>query len=202
MKLFIRYLPRFLFVTVLSVATLGLVGCGEEAQPDFIGTNITGSKLGQDLAMQDSATGELITASDLKGKVSVVFFGYTQCPDICPTSLSQLAGALDQLGDQADEVNAWLISVDPERDTPEILTEYAKVFSPHIRALTGSPEQLQQTAQSFKAVYIKTPSPTPQQYSMDHSASFYVFDRDGEARVLLNNDATPDELQHDIELLL
>lgn len=153
------------------------------------------------MAIPDT-TGQLRTLADYKGQVTVVFFGFTQCPDICPAALAELSHTLELLDDQADQVQVVLISVDPERDTPEILTEYVQAFHPSFVGLTGTVDQLHNAAQSFKAYYAKSPGPTPEQYSMDHTASFYVFDKDGEVRVLISGDASADEIASDIRQLL
>ncbi|MCQ9617726.1 SCO family protein [Paenalcaligenes niemegkensis] len=179
-----------------------LSACSPSAEEmQFNGSNISGSNLGADLTMVDGE-GNLRTLESFSGKVVVVFFGFTQCPDICPTALSQLAAAMELLGNDADKVQVLLITVDPERDTPEIIAEYVRAFDERFLGLTGSPAQLHKTAQSFKAFYAKVPGPTPEQYTMDHSSSFYILDGKGEARVLLRGDATPEEISQDIKQLL
>jgi len=184
------------------VVTLSLAACGpSEKELQFHGSNITGSGLGNELSMVDG-DGTLRTMDSFNGKVLVVFFGFTQCPDICPTALSQLAAAMENLGADAEKVQVALITVDPERDTPEVISNYVNAFDERFIGLTGSPAQLHKTAQSFKAFYAKAKGPTPEQYTMDHSSSFYLIDGTGEARVLLRGDATPDELVHDIQQLL
>src|SRR5690606_36145150 len=141
----------------------------------FIGSDITGTHLGRDMAMVDG-NGQLRTLADYKGKVTVVFFGFTQCPDVCPTAMAELAQTMELLGDDAQKVQVLMISVDPARDTPEILKAYVSAFNPNFVDLTGTEEQLSTTAKSFKAYYAKSPGATPDQYSMDHASSFYVFD--------------------------
>lgn len=191
-----------LMLFVLILLSLSLSACGpSEAELQFHGSNISGSDLGSELAMVDG-NGNLRTIESFNGKVVVVFFGFTHCPDICPTALSQLAASMDSLGSDADNVQVVLITVDPERDTPEVISQYVRAFDERFIGLTGSPAQLHKTAQSFKAYYAKAEGPTPEQYTMDHSSSFYLLDATGEARVLLRGDATPDELSHDIQQLL
>ena len=181
---------------------LALPGCSSEATPlSFEGNDITGTHLGRDLDMTDT-TGQRRTLADYRGKVLLVFFGYTQCPDVCPTSMAQAAQALELLGDQAADTQVIMISVDPARDTPEILSAYVQAFDPSFIGLTGTPEQLDKTARSFKAFYSKEPGPTPEQYAMNHASAFYLIDREGEARALLGPSLTPEDMAHDIRLLL
>lgn len=181
--------------------TVGLLAACSSEPVEFKGSDVSGTGLGAELAMPDT-TGKLRTPNDFKGKVSIVFFGFTQCPDVCPTALAELAQTMHLLGDEADNVQVFLISVDPERDTPDVLTAYVNAFHPSFTGLRGSPEQLHKAAQSFRAYYAKAPGPTPEQYTMDHTASFYVFDKKGEVRVLIPGDASADDIASDIRQLL
>lgn len=192
---------RSLLALPAAAAALSLLAACGKKEVSFIGSDISGTKLGQDMAMQD-ASGKLRTLADYKGKVAVVFFGYTQCPDVCPTSMAALAEAMELLGKDADKVQVVMISVDPERDTPEVLSAYVQAFNPAFVGLTGTPEQLSKTAKSFKAYYAKSPGAKPDQYSMDHASSFYIIDKDGEARVLVNGRASPQDIAADIKQLL
>lgn len=182
-----------------GLVSMALAGCKDKAA--FNGSDISGTHLGRDLAMVDGS-GQLRTLDDYQGKVVVVFFGFTHCPDVCPTSMAELAQTMRLLGDQAENVQVLMISVDPERDTPKILNQYVKAFNPRFTGLTGSAQQLHKTAQSFKAYYAKAPGLTPGDYSMDHSSSFYVLDPDGEARVLIPASASAQEIASDIKQLL
>ncbi|TEA76879.1 SCO family protein [Allopusillimonas ginsengisoli] len=192
-----RRLMAFAAATTLAVA---LGGCGDKT-PEFIGSDISGSHLGKDMAMQDTS-GALRTLADYKGKVKVIFFGFTQCPDVCPTAMAELSQVMTLLGDDASKTQVIMISVDPERDTPEVLKGYVTAFNPEFVGLTGSPEQLAETAKSFKAYYAKVKGATPDQYTMDHAASFYVLDQEGEARVLVSSNAPAADIAHDIRALL
>ena len=194
---------RALLAGAVAALPLALMACTPKpAGPlPFEGSDISGTHLGRDLSMTDT-TGATRTLADYKGKVLLVFFGYTQCPDVCPTAMAQAAQALQILGDQAAKVQVIMISVDPARDTPEILGAYVHAFDPSFVGLTGTPEQLDKTARSFKAFYAKEDSSTPGQYAMNHSAAFYLMDRDGEARALLGPSLTPEDMAHDIKLLL
>jgi len=181
---------------------LALPGCTSKAEPlPFEGNDITGSHLGRDLDMIDT-TGQRRTLADFRGKILLVFFGYTQCPDVCPTAMAQAAQTMQLLGDQARDVRVIMVSVDPARDTPGILGAYVQAFDPSFIGLTGTPEQLDKTARSFKAFYAKEPGPSPEHYAMNHSSAFYLMDREGEARALLGPSLTPEDMAHDIKLLL
>lgn len=201
-------LPRrsLLAAAVATPLVLALAACGDSTSsqakaPEFQGTDITGSNIGNDLNMVDTQ-GKPRVLADFKGKVTVFFFGFTQCPDVCPTAMAQLAQTLELLGDQASKVQVVLISVDPERDTREILQQYVQTFNPTFMGLTGTAEQLASTARSFKAYYAKVPGSQPGQYTMDHAASFYVFDTQAQARVLISGSAGPEAIAADLKQLL
>src|SRR5690625_634666 len=181
----------FMFVIRLLLSTLlafTLAACSSDSSTEFLGTDLSGTGYGSKLAMRDTE-GQLHTLDDFSGKVAVVFFGFTQCPDICPTALAEMAHTLELLEDQADQVQVIFITVDPERDTPEVLQAYVQAFDERFMALTGSERELADTAASFKVYYAKVPENATKDYSMDHSASFYVFDKEGEARILISGDA-------------
>jgi protein SCO1/2 len=181
---------------------LALPGCTSKAEPlPFEGNDISGTHLGRDLDMIDT-TGQRRTLADYRGKALLVFFGYTQCPDVCPTAMAQAAQVMQLLGDQARDVRVIMISVDPARDTPDILGAYVQAFDPSFIGLTGTPEQLDKTARSFKAFYAKEPGPSPEHYAMNHSSAFYLLDREGEARALLGPSLTPEDMAHDVKLLM
>ena len=179
-----------------------LAACGEKG-PAFKGSGITGTHLGKDWTLTDF-NGQPRTLASFTGKVLVVFFGYTQCPDVCPTSLAELADVMHKLGPDADKVQVLFITIDPARDTAEILKQYATTFDPRFLALRGTPEETRKVAAAFKAYYAKVPgkSGAADDYTMDHTAAFYLFDTKGEARVLANHDASADSLVHDIKILL
>ncbi|MFC4298755.1 MAG: SCO family protein [Castellaniella sp.] len=181
---------------------LALPGCSPKAEPlAFEGNDISGTHLGRDLDMVDT-TGRQRTLADYRGKVLMVFFGYTQCPDVCPTAMAQASQVMELLGDKARDVRVLMVSVDPARDTPDVLAAYVQAFDPSFIGLTGTPEQLDKTARSFKAFYAKEAGPSPDHYAMNHSSAFYLLDREGEARALLGPSLTPEDMAHDIKLLL
>lgn len=176
-----------------------LVACGD-SKPVFKGSDITGTQLGRGMELSDH-NGKLRQLSDFSGKVVVVFFGFTQCPDVCPTALAELTEVMKKLGPDADRVQVLLISVDPERDTPEVLKQYVTAFDPRFLGLTGTPDQVKKAAASFKAYYAKAPTKDGN-YTMDHTAAFYLLDGKGESRVLVNNNVGVDALTQDIQALL
>jgi len=179
-----------------------LVACSD--QTGFLGSDISGGNIGQEWTLTDHE-GKPASISRFNDKVTLVFFGFTQCPDVCPASLSEVHNALSQLGDQAKDVQVLMVTVDPERDSPEVIKAYLDAFSGGLPTaflgLTGSAEEIRQTAQAFRAYYAKVPT-ADGSYTMDHSASYYLFDPAGNARVLVSNQAGPDALAHDIKLLL
>ncbi len=176
-----------------------ITACGDSA-PSFKGSDISGTNIGHDWTLT-GMDGKTYTLQSFAGKVVLVLFGFTQCPDVCPTSLAELAHVMKLLGSQADRVQVLMISVDPERDTPEVLRAYISGFDPRFLGLTGSAEQVKQAAASFKAYYAKAPTVNGG-YNMDHSASFYLLDPAGEARVLLANNVGAETIAQDIRTLL
>ena len=190
---------RMFFAALASVLLVLLVSC-KDATPQFKGSDITGTRLGKDLALTGT-DGKAYTLEALKGKVSLVLFGFTQCPDVCPSSLAELTQVMKLLGKDAKRVQVVLITVDPERDTQEVLRAYVSGFNPDFLGLTGTSEQVKKTAASFKVYYAKTAG-AQGNYSMDHSASFYLMDAQGESRVLLSNNIGAAAIAHDIQLLL
>ena len=140
--------------------------------------------------------------ADFKGKVTLLFFGYTQCPDVCPTTLSDLAAVKKKLGAKGDKLQVIFVSVDPARDTPEILKAYMGNFDPSFIALRGSDEQTAQIAKDFKIYFKKVDGQTPASYTMDHTAGDYIFDPQGRLRLYNRYGTSVDTLAKDIELLL
>jgi protein SCO1/2 len=195
---------RTVLAAAIAAVPFALSGCGKASDGPLAfeaGNDISGTDLGSGLDMTDTA-GRRRTLADFKGKVLLVFFGYTQCPDDCPTSMAMAAQAMQLLGAKAHDVQVIFITVDPERDTPTILSTYVQTFDPAFMGLTGTADQLARTARSFRASYSKEPGPTPQQYAMNHSSAFYLMDRKGQARGLINANTTPQAMAHDIQLLL
>ncbi len=190
---------RFLRVAVLGFASI-LAGC-QTQQDGFQSTDITGADFGKGFSLPDHS-GKQRSLEDFRGQVVVVFFGFTQCPDVCPTTLAELAGAVRKLGSAGEKVQVLLVTVDPERDTPELLEKYVTAFNPRFLALRGSAEETAQVAKEFKIVYLKVTGKRADNYSMDHSAGSYVFDRQGRLRLYVGYGRGADVFAHDIDLLL
>ena len=190
---------------VLAGAAL-LAGCDKfglpgTSKPAFNGIDITGAEYGRQLALPD-IDGKPRQLADFKGKVTVVFFGYTQCPDVCPTTMAELAQVKKALGADGDKVQGIFITIDPERDTPEILKAYMGSFDPSFVALRGTLEQTAAVAKSFKVFYAKVPGKTEGSYTMDHTAGSYVFDTTGKLRLFTRYGSGTEALQSDLKALL
>ena len=187
--------------TLLVVALVALVaGCGKDG-PKFQASDITGSAFARELALTDY-NGRARTLADFRGKAVVVFFGYTQCPDVCPTTLAMLADVMKRLGPAADDVQVLFVTVDPERDTAELLSKYVPAFDARFLGLRGDADALARTAKEFKVIYQKQPGTTPGSYSMDHSAGLYIFDPQGKIRLYVGHNQGADVIAHDLSELL
>lgn len=181
------------------VACLLLAACGSSG-PRFKSTDITGADWGRDFSLTDT-TGKTRTLADFRGKVVVLFFGYIFCPDVCPTTLFDLKQVIDRLGADGRQVQVLNVTVDPERDTPELLGRYVATFDPSFIGLYGDLEQTRKVAKEFKVFFQKVPGPTPGSYSVDHTAGSYVFDPQGRLRLFVTYGAAAN-LVDDIRLLL
>ena len=177
-----------------------LPGCAPD-KPQFKSIDLTGADYAQGFSLTDH-NGQLRTLKDFAGRIVVVFFGFTQCPDVCPTSMAELAQVKQLLGRDGDKLQAVFITVDPERDTPALLKAYMANFDPTFLALRPTPEQLPQLAKDFKVYYKKVEGRTAGSYSMDHSAGSYIFDGNGRIRLYNRYGAGAVVLASDIRLLL
>ncbi len=186
--------------TLIAFAAASLVAC-TESKPQFKSVDLTGADYAQGFSLPDQY-GKVRTLGDFVGKVVVVFFGFTQCPDVCPTSMAELAQVKQLLGPDGDKLQAIFITVDPERDTSELLKPYMANFDPSFLALRPTPEQLVQVAKDFKVYYKKVDGKTPGSYTMDHSAGSYIFDGKGRIRLYNRYGAGAEVLASDIRLLL
>ncbi len=185
----------------LSGAAALLAGCGVETKPPFKAVDITGADYARDFRLTDTE-GKPRSVGDFQGKAVVVFFGYTQCPDACPTTLAEIAEAKKLLGADGAKVQPVLISLDPERDKPEVLKAYVQNFGPDFIALRGTPEETAAVAKDFKVFYRKVPGSTPGSYTMDHSAASYVYDPKGRLRLYVRYGAGAQALADDLKLIL
>jgi protein SCO1/2 len=177
-----------------------LTGCGARG-PSFQATDLTGASFGRDFELT-APDGKPRRLADFRGKAVVMFFGYTQCPDVCPTTLAALAEAMKRLGPDADRVQVLFVTIDPERDTPALLSQYVPAFDPRFLGLYGDADATARTAKEFKILYQKAPGATPASYTMDHSAGTYVFDQQGRLRLYVSNGQGADVFAHDLAQLL
>ncbi|HET7098363.1 MAG TPA: SCO family protein [Casimicrobiaceae bacterium] len=185
---------------LLVAGALALSGCGL-GSPKFKASDVTGAGFGRDFALSDPS-GKQRTLADYRGKIVVLFFGYTQCPDVCPTTLAALAETMKSLGADASRVQVVFVTVDPDRDTGEVLASYVTAFDPSFVGLRGDADAIARTAKEFKILYQKQPGRTPQSYTIDHSAGTFVFDPQGRLRLYVGNGQGPDVFAHDIRELL
>ncbi len=193
-------LNRRFLAAALLVATFALAACQPQA-PAFNNVDITGAQYAREFSLTDH-TGVKRTLADYKGKVVVVFFGFTQCPDVCPTTLTDLAQVKQKLGAAGNDLQVVFITVDPERDTQAVLAQYVPGFDPSFVALRGDAQETERTAKEFKVFYQKVPGKTPSAYTMDHTAGSYVFDREGRVRLFLKHAQGVDAIVADLKRLL
>ena len=190
-------------VLTLALASAFIAGCDRApgAGPAFKAIDVSGADFGRELALPDAA-GRPRSLADFRGKVTVIFFGYAQCPDVCPTALAELAQARRALGPAGQDVQGVFVTVDPERDTPEMLKAYVASFDPSFVALRGSPEQTREAAKAFKIFYARVPGKTEGSYTVDHTAGAYVLDREARLRLFTRHGTGAEALVHDLKLLL
>jgi protein SCO1/2 len=192
---------------ILAAALLGavaLAGCdrtGNTPAAGFKAIDITGAEYAQGFDLPD-ANGQRRTLADFKGKVTLVFFGFTHCPDVCPTTMLELAEVKKALGPDGERVQGIFITVDPERDTPELLRPYVTNFDPSFIALRGTPQETAALAKSFKVFYAKVPGKTEGNYTIDHTAASFVFDPAGKIRLYTRYGSGAEALKSDLRLLL
>ncbi len=184
----------------MTAAAGVLTACSEKG-PGFSAIDITGADYARDFALTDH-NGQARSLKDFAGKVVVMFFGYVQCPEVCPTSMADLAEVKRLLGKDGERLQGLFVTIDPERDTPEVLKGYMQAFDPTFLALYTTPEKLALLARDYKIYYKKVDGPTPTSYSMDHSAGSYVYDTQGRLRLFARYGSGAPALAADIRLLL
>ncbi len=204
---------RRLIIAATAIAALGtLAGCdklgistpgtaGGGSSGSFRSIDITGADYAKELGLPD-VDGKVRTLAEFKGKVTIVFFGFTQCPDVCPTTLAEIATIRGQLGADGARIQPVFVTVDPERDTTEVLKAYVASFGPDVVALRGTPEQTAALARSFKVFYAKVPGKTADTYTVDHTAGSYVFDAKGRVRLFTRYGMGAEALTADLKKLL
>jgi protein SCO1/2 len=196
-----KLLPALVAACALTVSLAACDKLPGKQKESFQNTDVTGLDYAKGFSLTDH-TGKPRTLADYKGKVVVVFFGYTQCPDVCPTTMAEMASVMQKLGPLADQVQVLFITLDPERDTQQLLAQYVPAFDKRFVGLRGTPEQTAKTAKDFKVFYSKVPGTEPGSYTIDHTAGSYVFDRDGRLRLFIRHGQGPDPIVHDLRQLL
>lgn len=200
-------------ICLLSLSALSVVsGCDKKASPEaetaapakkasFRSIDITGAEYARSLELPD-ADGKNRSLTEFKGRIVVVFFGYTQCPDVCPTTMAELSEVRRALGPEADKLQGVFVTVDPERDSAAVLKAYVDNFNAGFVGLRGSSEQIKQAAKEFKVFYAKVPGRTETSYTIDHTAGAYVFDTQGRIRLFSRHGAGAKALEEDVRSLL
>ena len=196
-----RFVPAAVLLGGLLILGAGafLVLSLHETPRGAAGT-LLASAIGGPFRLVDQ-NGKTVTDADLKGKWSLVYFGYTHCPDACPTALNDIAIALDELGPHRDAIRPVFVTVDPERDTPEVLKSYVTAFNAPILALSGTPEEIAQAAKGYRVYYAKHPE-AGGDYSMDHSSVIYVMDPEGRFTASFTQENSPEEIAERLKKLL
>lgn len=185
----------------LALLALGVVAaCGPKAM-QFDGVDITGADYAQDFRLTDT-NGKTRSLADFRGKVVVLFFGYTQCPDVCPTTMSELKSVKQMLGPDGSKLQVLFVTLDPQRDTAALLAQYVPSFDPTFIGLSGDERTTEETAKAFKIFYRKVDGPTPTSYTLDHTAGMYVFDPEGHIRLFLRQAQPAASIAHDVRLLI
>lgn len=190
----------FLRLAGASTAWAALAGCSDP-KPSFNAVDMTGADYAKGFALKD-ADGKERTLADFKGKVVVLFFGYAQCPDVCPTTMTEMAQVKQQLGKDGDKLQVLFVTVDPDRDTPTVMKAYMGAFDPAFVALIPTQEQLAAMAKDYKAYYKKVDGKTPTSYSMDHSAASYIYDTQGRLRLYARYGAGVAPMVADVKALI
>ncbi|MEO8133550.1 MAG: SCO family protein [Betaproteobacteria bacterium] len=183
------------------VGLVALTGCGNPSRAVFKATDVTGAPWGRQLHLIDH-TGKPSSLPDFKGKVIVVFFGYTQCPDVCPTTLAALREVREKLGADGARLQVLFVTLDPDRDTQQVLSQYVPAFHPDFLGLYGDAEATAQAAKEFKVFFSKNPGTKPSSYTIDHSAGVFIFDPQGRLRLFGTQGYSVDSYLHDIRMLL
>lgn len=187
---------------VCIAAVFAVAGCQPATQPAvFHATDITGAGFARDFTLTDH-NGRVRSLADFRGKAVAIFFGYTHCPDVCPTTLADFAAALEQLGPQAERVQVLFVTVDPARDTPELLRQFVPAFNPGFLGMYADTPTLERLAKEYKVVYQKTAVKGADDYLIDHSAGTYVYDPAGNLRLLVPYGSSPDAIAQDLKTLL
>jgi protein SCO1/2 len=194
-------LKRVVNVIASMALLMGIAACELKSKPDLVATDITGADFAQSIDLVDH-TGKRRTLDEFKGKAIALFFGYTHCPDVCPTTMTDMKQTMKLLGSRADELQVLFVTLDPERDTQEILAEFVPSFDKRFLGLRGTPEQIEATAKTFKIFSNKVNTDGKAGYTIDHSAGIYVFDKNGKIRLYVDYGEKPADIANDIKTIL
>lgn len=193
-------MPRFICLLFVTVLALVLSACSD-SKPQWQLSDVKGHLPDLQFNLTDD-NGKPVDASHYAGKINLMYFGYTHCPDVCPLTLTHLHVVLQRLGAQADRVHVLFVSVDPARDTPALLHQYVNAFDPRVTGLTGTPAQIAAIAKRYRAAFNRDSVKPDGSYDVSHSSGIYVFDTNGRARLLATSADGVDEIVHDLRLLL
>lgn len=194
------FLKHYMLLALLAMLTACNPSSNKSTEK-FNNTDLTGLDYAKDFALTDQ-NGVPRTLKDFKGKAVVVFFGFTQCPDVCPTTMIEMANVMKLMGSDADKVQVLFVTVDPERDTQELLAAYVPNFDKRFLGLYGDAAATDKVAKEFKIFYQKVPGKTPGSYSIDHTAGSYVFDPEGRIRLFLRHGQGAEPIAQDLKILL
>ena len=186
-------------IAMMSAALVALSACAPPPPP-FNASEVSGIAYGKDIGIADTS-GKIRRVEDFKGQITLVFFGFTRCPDVCPSTLMRLRQVRDALGPDADKLQVLLVSVDPERDTPDRLEAYVKNFDPSFIGLRPEPAELEKVIKAFHAIAVKVPTADGKDYTVDHSATLYVYDRRNQLRLIAQPDIAIDAFAADLRRL-
>ncbi len=192
---------RTVWWLLLCMSLSLMMGCQPSPSSAFVGTDLTGTQFGKPLTLTDH-TGKLRTITEFKGKVVVLFFGYTHCPDVCPTTMNDLKQTMKLLGDKADRVQVLFVTVDPERDTQAVLAQFVPSFDTRFIGLRGTVAEVAANMAEYKVYAAKVSEAGKTGYTMDHSAGLYVFDSQGAPKIYMSYGQKPADIAHDLQLLL
>jgi len=198
MKHITRHRVRLALLALLALVSLA--GCQREPQPEWRLNDVSGHLPDLDFRLTDD-NGKAVTGADFKGKVAVMYFGYTHCPDVCPLTLTQLHVVLDRLGAPAERVRILFVSVDPARDTPAVMHAYVNAFDKRAVGLVGADRDVEALAKRYRSAFTREPDRGDGNYEVSHSSAIYIFDGEGKARLLATPSASQDDIVHDLHLL-
>jgi protein SCO1 len=194
-------LARLACLSMIFAVSVLLAACHHDEPPPWQLSDISGHM--PDLSFQlTNDEGKAVTAADYRGKVTLLYFGYTHCPDVCPLTLAHLHVVMEKLGKPADNVRILFVSVDPARDTPAVMHDYVKAFDPRAVGLTGSAADIEALTKRYRAAFTREPGAADGSYEVSHSSGIYIFDVNGKARLLATPADPQDKLVHDLQLLL